>query len=129
MPPNEPVIEGMSAVTVHVLDIQRARKFYIEVLGLTEVTHQPDRRRSVFKIPALEGTVLSMHEMAPEEQGRPAGTVSGIIFSHRDPAWAMEEIRRRGGTVVAEVARTPFGFLRGVFADPDGNEFLLAGSS
>jgi predicted enzyme related to lactoylglutathione lyase len=125
--PSEPVIEGMSAVTVHVTEINRARKFYSEVLGLTEVTYQPERRRAVFKIPGHETTVLSMHEMAPEEGGRPAGTVSGIIFSHRDPAKAMEEIRRRGGAVLTEVAKAPTGMVRGSFADPDGNEFVLAG--
>jgi predicted enzyme related to lactoylglutathione lyase len=127
MPPHEPLIEGMSAVTVHVTDIHRARKFYLEVLGLPEETFQPERKRAVFKIPGVASTVLTMHEMAPEEQGRLPGTVSGIVFSHRDPAKAMDELRRRGGTVVAEVVRTPTGALRGVFADPDGNEFLLTG--
>jgi len=121
-----PVIEGMSAVTLHVTEIERARRFYKEALGLTEVTYQPERKRAVFAIPGLTGTVLSMHEMAPQEGGRPPGTVSGIIFSHRDPARAMDEIRRRGGTVTQEVDKTPFGFLRGCFADPDGNEFVLS---
>jgi len=128
MPPSEPLIEGMSAVSVHVSEIQRARKFYAEVLGLTEETYQPERRRAVFKIPGTAATVLSMHEMLPEEQGRAPGTVSGIIFSHRDPTRAMEELRRRGGTVITEVTKTPTGFVRGVFADPDGNEFVLSGT-
>ncbi len=120
------VIEGMSAVTLHVAEIDRSRKFYREVLGLTEITYQAERRRAVFAIPGSAGTVLTMHEMGPQEGGRPPGTVSGIIFSHREPAKAMEEIRRRGGTVTVEVDKTPFGFLRGCFADPDGNEFVLS---
>ena len=87
----------MSAVTLHVAEIDRSRKFYREVLGLTEITYQAERRRAVFAIPGSAGTVLTMHEMGPQEGGRPPGTVSGIIFSHREPAKAMEEIRRRGG--------------------------------
>jgi catechol 2,3-dioxygenase-like lactoylglutathione lyase family enzyme len=31
-------IEGMEAVSVHIRDIERARKFYSEVLGLKEVS-------------------------------------------------------------------------------------------
>jgi predicted enzyme related to lactoylglutathione lyase len=124
--PSEPVIEGMSAVTLHVSEINRAWKFYSEVLGLAEVTFLPERRRAVFAIPGTPTTVLTMHEMGPQEGGRLPGTVSGSVFPHQDPAKATEEIRRRGGTVTMEVERTPFGFLRGVFADPDGNEFLLS---
>lgn len=126
MPEPTPVIEGMSAVTLHVTDIERARRFYKEVLGLAETTYQPERQRAVFAIPGSPNTILAMHVMGPQEGGRPPGTVSGIIFSHRDPAAAMGEIRRRGGTVTVEVDKTPFGFLRGAFADPDGNEFVLS---
>ncbi|MGA7861297.1 MAG: VOC family protein [Thermoplasmata archaeon] len=51
-----------------------------------------------------------------------------MIFSHPDPAVALNEIRQAGGTVVAEALKMPWGLVRGVFADPDGNEFIIAGS-
>jgi predicted enzyme related to lactoylglutathione lyase len=121
-----PTIEGLSAVSVHVTDIDRSRKFYHDVLGLREVEFQPERQRAVFAIPD-SNVLLTMHVMTdPREEGRPPGTVSGILFKHHDPAAAMEEIRRRGGTVTGEVTRTPWGLVRGAFADPDGNEFVLA---
>lgn len=121
-----PTIEGLNAVSVHVTDIGRARKFYHEVLGLREVEFQPERQRAVFAIPD-SNVLLTMHVMTdPREEGRPPGTVSGILFRHHDPAAALEEIRRRGGTITAEAMRTPWGLVRGVFADPDGNEFVIA---
>ena len=121
------VIEGMEAVTVHVRDIQRARKFYSEVLGLKEVSFISAASRAAFAIPGST-TLLTMHIQGEGEGGREPGTVSGIIFSHRDPKAACEEIRRRGGTIVDEprTFETPMGKQhRAVFADPDGNQFVI----
>ena len=121
------VIEGMEAVTVHVRDLPTSRKFYTEVLGLAEVDPRPDSPRAAFRIPGTT-SLLTMHVMGEGEGGREPGTVSGILFSHHDPAAAFSEIRKRGGTVVRE----PYTFeaavgtvTLGVFADPDGNEFVL----
>ena len=121
-------ITGLHAVTIHVREIQRARKFYREVLGLKEVGYDEKASRAVFALPGTT-TVLSMHIQGPGEEGRDPGTVSGIVFSHPDPAAACEEIRRRGGsvTVDAHLVELPgVRFSRGVVADPDGNEFVIS---
>jgi predicted enzyme related to lactoylglutathione lyase len=121
------VIEGLEAVTVHIRDIARAREFYSKVLGLKEVSFNPEASRAAFAIPGTT-TQLSMHVQREGEGGREPGTVSGVVFSHRDPAAALAEIARRGGTVVDE-PRTfdaPMGKVTlGVFADPDGNQFVV----
>jgi predicted enzyme related to lactoylglutathione lyase len=121
------VIESVEAVTVHVTDIQRARRFYSEVLGLKELSFQEKASRAAF---ALPGTTvqLTMHIQAPGEGGREPGTVSGIVFYHPDPVAACAEIRRRGGTVTTEPHEFANPFAKGVravVADPDGNEFLI----
>lgn len=121
------VIEGMEAVTVHIRDIQKARKFYSEVLGLKEVSFLPNAPRAAFAIPGTS-TLLTMHIMGEGENGREPGTVSGVVFSHHDPAAACAEIRRRGGTIVDEprtFAAAVGTVTLGVFADPDGNQFVL----
>jgi predicted enzyme related to lactoylglutathione lyase len=121
------VIEGMEAVTIHIRDIERARKFYSEVLGLKEVSFIPAASRAAFEIPGTT-TLLSMHIQGEGEGGREPGTVSGIVFSHHDPKAACSEIRKRGGSITAEPERlqTPLGMqTRGAFADPDGNEFVI----
>jgi predicted enzyme related to lactoylglutathione lyase len=121
------VIEGMEAVTVHIRDIQRARKFYTEVLRLNEVSYIPSASRAAFAIPGTT-TLLTMHVQGEGEGGREPGTVSGIVFSHHDPKSACSEIRERGGSIVDEPRTfpTPMGTVTlGVFADPDGNQFVL----
>ena len=114
-------------MTIHVRDIQRSRRFYSEVLGLKEVSYIEKAARAAFALPGTS-LQLTMHIQAPGEGGREPGTVSGIVFSHRDPAAACAEIRRRGGTVTDEPQpfTNPFAKgVRGTFAAPDGNEFLI----
>ena len=120
-------VEGLEAVTVHVRDIHKARKFYAEVLGLSELQFDGKVGRAVFAIPGSAVT-LRMHVYDPEEGGREPGTVSGIVFSHHDPDSACAEIARRGGTITAPPHKlSPPGFTStlAVIADPDGNEFVL----
>ena len=71
------VIEGLEAVTVHITDIERARRFYREVLGLRELSFLPKASRAAFALPGTS-TQLTMHRQGPEEGGREPGTVSGI---------------------------------------------------
>jgi predicted enzyme related to lactoylglutathione lyase len=121
------IIEGMEAVTVHIRDIQRARKFYSEVLGLKEVSYIPSASRAAYAIPGST-TLLTMHVLGEGEGGREPGTVSGIVFSHHDPKAACSEIRNRGGSIVDEPETFPTALgtvTLGVFADPDGNQFVL----
>jgi predicted enzyme related to lactoylglutathione lyase len=122
------VITGLHSVTVHIRDIQNARTFYRDVLGLRELSFDEKASRAVFALPGTS-TILSMHIQAPGEEGRDPGTVSGIIFDHPDPAAACEEIKRRGGSVTVEpkeIVMPGAKFVRAVIADPDGNEFVIS---
>jgi catechol 2,3-dioxygenase-like lactoylglutathione lyase family enzyme len=121
------IIEGMEAVTVHIRDVHKTRAFYGEVLGLKEITFSESAQRVVYAIPGTTVT-LRMHVQGEDEGGREPGTISGVVFSHHDPVAACAEIRRRGGTIVDEPETiTPPGMKTtlAVFADPDGNQFVL----
>ncbi len=124
-------VTGLHAVTIHIRDIQKARAFYRDVLGFRELSFNEKASRAVFALPGST-TILSMHIMAPGEEGREPGTVSGVVFSHPNPAAACEEIKRRGGMVTVEPKEieTPGAkFVRAAIADPDGNEFLITNRS
>jgi predicted enzyme related to lactoylglutathione lyase len=120
-------VEGPEAVTVHIRDVERTRAFHSEVPGPTEGRFLPAGSRVAFAIPGTT-TRRTMHVQLEGDGGREPGPVSGIVFSHHDPVAACAEIRRRGGTVVDE-PRTFTAALGtvtlGVFADPDGNQFVL----
>lgn len=115
-------------MTIHIRDAEKARTFYRDVLGLKELLFDEKASRLVFALPNTS-TLLTMHVMAPGEEGREPGTVSGLVFHHPDPGAACREIARRGGSVTAEArtVETSIGsFVRAVIADPDGNEFLIS---
>jgi predicted enzyme related to lactoylglutathione lyase len=121
------VIEGLQAVTIHVTDVRRARAFYTRVLGLKELSYSEEYSRAAYALPGTS-TLLTMHVMGEGEEGRPPGTVTGIVFEHHDPVAACEEIKRRGGSIVNEAAtvqRPGVSYTLGVVADPDGNEFVI----
>jgi predicted enzyme related to lactoylglutathione lyase len=121
------VIEGLQAVTIHVTDVRRARAFYTRVLGLKELSYSEEYSRAAYALPGTS-TLLTMHVMGEGEEGRPPGTVTGIVFEHHDPVGACEEIKRRGGSIVNEAAtvqRPGVSYTLGVVADPDGNEFVI----
>ncbi|HTP54832.1 MAG TPA: VOC family protein [Thermoplasmata archaeon] len=122
------IISGLHAVTIHIRNPDAARSFYRDVLGLKELMFDEKAGRLVFALPGTS-TLLTMHVQAPGEEGRDPGTVSGVVFSHPDPAVACREIVRRGGAITVEpkVIETSIGsFVRAAFADPDGNEFVLS---
>ena len=121
------VVQGLHAVTVHIRDPEKTRSFYRDVLGLKELIYDDRARRLVYALPGTTA-LLTLHVMAPGEEGREPGTVSGIVFRHADPEAACREILRRGGTITMEprtVESSVGTFVRAAFADPDGNEFLL----
>jgi predicted enzyme related to lactoylglutathione lyase len=121
------VIESLGAVTVHISDLARARPFYKDALGLREIDYDEKFQRARYALPGTT-TLLTIHRMGEDEGGRPPGTVSGIVFFHRDPHQAIAEIKRRGGTVTNEpetVQRPGVSYTLGVVADPDGNEFVI----
>jgi predicted enzyme related to lactoylglutathione lyase len=122
------VVNGLTAVTVHIRDISKARLFYRDVLGLKEKSYDEKLSRAVFELPDTT-TILSMHIMGPGEEGREPGTVTGVVLRSTDPIAACAEIKRRGGTIIMEprLVETPAAkFYRAVIADPDGNEFLIS---
>jgi predicted enzyme related to lactoylglutathione lyase len=58
--------------------------------------------------------------------GAPDGTSSGIVFKCTDVQGTHAELRKRGVAFSQEPVDQPGGFM-GVFADPDGNTYVLRG--
>lgn len=125
------MITGVYAITVHVSKIQSSRNFYRDVLGLRQLSFDEGLSRATFALPGTS-IILRMHVQGPGEGGREPGTVSGVMFRHPDPVAACAEIKRRGGSVENEprIVELPgVRFVLGVFADPDGNEFIITDRS
>ena len=118
-----PVVDDLDSITLHVDDIEEARVFYKEVLGLRELLWIEPSGMSILAIPG--GARLLIHEQQPDEPGRPAGTVTGLMFACEDVEASVEEIRARGGTITDEPWVADWGPTYATVADPSGNEFVL----
>ncbi|MCA1814057.1 MAG: VOC family protein [Halobacteriales archaeon] len=115
-------IQGLDAITVHIRDPDQARDFYTRVLGFKELSFDAAAQRGTWQIPG--GATLVAHVQRPDEPGRPAGTVTGVMFHVRDAQASRDEIARRGGKV-DEPWKAPWGPTYVTVWDPDGNEWLL----
>jgi catechol 2,3-dioxygenase-like lactoylglutathione lyase family enzyme len=114
----------ISFLSLAVDDLERARRFYEEGLGLPR---RPSRSLVLFD---LGGPVLALVPRArlTDEAGvdpGPAGS-AGVTLSHNvgDPA-AVEKLlaaaARAGGRLVRPARDTEWGGRAGWFADPDGH--------
>ena len=115
-------VERVDFVRVPVTDMERANRFYGEVLGLARNPNSPGGDWVEY-----EAGNVTLAVMTPETHGEPApGSAPGrlvIALRVRDVA-ATKAALEAAGVEVDEVRDA--GACRGAgFADPDGNRFLL----
>ncbi|WP_026128374.1 VOC family protein [Nocardiopsis halophila] len=106
-------------VTLPVVDLDRARDFYVEVLGFTVVADRtvgPVRHLEVAPPGARTGFALSVAEQ---------GCGHGIVLESDDVDGDCARLAA-AGVPVEEPGDHPWG-RQAAFTDPDGNAFVLAG--
>lgn len=117
------LVDELDSITLHVTDIDEARTFYTEVMGFEELAWIEPTGMAILGLPG--GARLLVHEQQPDEPGRPAGTVTGLMFGCQDIEATVETIRERGGRITDEPWQAPWGPMYATVADPSGNEFVL----
>jgi catechol 2,3-dioxygenase-like lactoylglutathione lyase family enzyme len=107
-------VERVDFVSVPTRDIDRARRFYGEVLGL------PAGAADEFETPNV---TLALWQ--PEAEGVPfAANTAGIALRVPDVEEARERLAAHGVEIVGETVDTG-DCLMGFFRDPDGNVLIL----
>ena len=116
----------LSFVTLGVSDLQRATRFYEEVLRLPRIQTPPEV--SFFE---LGKTWLALYprELLAADAGVPAAgsgfpgfTLAHNVRSAGEVDWLLKEVADAGGRIVKPGTRADWGGYTGYFADPD--EFL-----
>jgi catechol 2,3-dioxygenase-like lactoylglutathione lyase family enzyme len=109
-------VEQVDFVSVPVRDLERARRFYGEVLGLPPSRSTPDE---------FETPNLTLAFWQPEAQGVPfAANTAGIALRVPDVAAARERLESAGVEFLGETVDTGVCHM-GFFYDPDGNVLIL----
>ena len=114
----------LSFVTLGVIDLERATRFYEEGLGLPRLKSPPSV--AFFE---LGRTWLALYprDLLAADAGVPAAGsgFAGIALAHNvrsvaDADRLLEEVEAAGGRIVKPAQRADWGGYSGYFADPDG---------
>lgn len=112
----------LALAAIHVHDLDRALRFYRDVLGLPLEQVVPEVGWADFKL--ANGATIGIHSDPNEEGARAPGGSTGLYLGMADVDAAVDDIARRGGDVVAKPVDYPYGRVAEV-ADPDGNLLML----
>lgn len=131
------MLRSLSHAVVYVLDLDRAKHFYVDVLGLEErvdVTADGLRWLTVGAADDPEHEIvltLAGPPLFDEDAGVSlvelvaSGRTYGGVFRTDDCEASYRALQRRGVTFLQEPTRR-FNRIDAVFRDPDGNWFSLA---
>ena len=118
------MIKALKFVGVPVSDQQRALEFFTEKLGFRVVTDQPFDDKTRWIELAIGRTPTGITLFTPPGQEDRIGTFTGIAFVADDVKATSAELKARGVKFVQEPEEADWG-TSAVFADPDGNQFVL----
>jgi len=118
------MIKAIKFVGVPVTDQQRALEFYTTKLGFRVITDQPfdDTQRWIELGVGRSGAGITL--FTPHGQENRIGTFTGISFLADDVDATYRELSAKGVTFVQPPQKADWG-TAAVFADPDGNQFVL----
>lgn len=114
------MVEKIKNIVVFVRDIQAARIFYREGLGLAPGQETEYMMEFLPGTGTQLGVALAMHEAAQKLVGRH----TGITFNVKGLEELCARLQEKGARFTEPLERTPYGKMA-VVADPDGNEFAL----
>jgi len=113
---------GLMAVCPFVSDIDRAREFYAEKLGLQLTMDEPD-----YLILDVGGPMLIVEALDPDdpEAAELVGRFAGISFKVDDIGATYTALSAKGVEFTAPPETQPWGGTLAHLSDPDGNELTL----
>jgi predicted enzyme related to lactoylglutathione lyase len=118
------MITRIAAVRIFTTQLDRARRFYGDTLGLGGRRDGPGW--SLFTLAGTDVVVEGIDVDDAEAAGL-VGRFLGLSFAVDDIARAYEDLCRRGVAFAAPPRREPWGGTLAHGRDPDGNVFTLVG--
>ncbi len=115
---------SFSNILIGVRDLQKAKPFYEELLGVEFAEFRPP-----FASFYLDGIEFNLEEDAPERDERWAEMYIGgrkpFALKVDGLREFLKQVEANGGRVVKEYEEKSWGWAEAVIADLDGNEFIV----
>jgi lactoylglutathione lyase len=117
----------MRFASILITDEEQSLDFYVNKLGFKLVVDNPLPwgGRFLMLAPTDGGTKLVMSKPLPNRPDAQPGGFSNIAWECDDVDAIYEELRAKGVTFTQPPTRSAWGGVEAIFADPDGNTFLL----
>jgi catechol 2,3-dioxygenase-like lactoylglutathione lyase family enzyme len=116
-------VSSVAVVSVPVSDQERAKRFYVETLGLVLVADNAmPGMRWVQVAPAGGGTALTLVTWFPS---MPAGSMQGLVLRCDDLDAEYRRITAAGVSFETAPHTVPYAKAEAVLRDPDGNGIVL----
>lgn len=109
-------VRAIDFVVINVSDIDRAKAFYRDTLGMDFPLREPTERWNEFDSPPV---ALALR-LAKQD----VGVNAGIALAVDDVAAAVEELRGKGVKILTDVGESPVCHMA-LIEDPDGNLLIL----
>lgn len=117
-------LRRISVISIPVSDPERAKSFYLDVLGFDLIADEEFGQGHRWIQLAPEGSRNTSITLVTWFDDYPPGSVRGNLIEVRDLDDARVELTHRGLEFDGDANSTPWGrFL--AFADPDGNRWSL----
>jgi catechol 2,3-dioxygenase-like lactoylglutathione lyase family enzyme len=116
-------ITQISVLSLPVTDQDRARDFYVDVLGLRLLRDDPMGPGMRWVQVAPPGAATSI-TLVTWFETMPAGSAKGLVLETDDLDGDVARLRERGVAIEGDVQEQPWGRFV-TFDDPDGNGIVL----
>jgi catechol 2,3-dioxygenase-like lactoylglutathione lyase family enzyme len=116
-------ITHLRLVSIPVADVDRAKGFYVDMLGFEERFDGPfgDGMRWVELAPPHSQATIALVTWF---DSMPPGSITGMVLDTPDARHAYEVLQARGVEFTGELRMDPWG-TSASFVDPDGNGWVL----
>lgn len=119
------LIEKLGAVRLFVSDIEKAYRFYRDILQFEDIAYENgENGYAVFTV-NQEGVMLVVEQIDGDETIALIGRFAGLSFVTADIEMAVSRLRQNDVTVIDEPEEQFWGGILANFADPDGNILTL----
>ncbi|SRR4030042_1550757 len=113
-------------IQIFVSDTEKAKDWYKKILGMKLVKEYQDFKCILMKFGKTEFDIGVPNTSWGQGWDKvKVGGRTAIFFESESIEEDWEELKRRGVKIVEELSKRPWGEMKAVFTDPDGNEFNI----
>lgn len=113
-------------IQVFVSDIEKAKKWYSQVLSMELLEDYDEFKCLLMKLGAVEYDIgVPLPNWGEGWDKLKIGGLTNIFFETTNITQTVEDLKQRGVQFIEEPAKQSWGEYKAIFADPDGNEFSL----